>query len=91
MLDKIFSLQSNPLDKDDEGSRTIVQPVNTKSIIVRDGVSTPDEVWNPETEIMTAMTNKFDFFPNLFKPEEDANGNGILDPGEDIYSIDKKA
>ena len=33
------------------------------------------------------MTNNFDFFPNLFKPEEDANGT-ILDPGEDIYSVD---
>ena len=40
-----------------------------------------------QIEIMKAMTNNFDFFPNLFKPEEDANGNGVLDPGEDIYSV----
>ena len=53
-------------------------------------VSTPDEVWDPDTEILAAMTNNFDFFPNLFKPEEDANGNGILDPGEDIYSVDEE-
>ena len=84
------SLLSNPLNVDEEGSRTIVQPMNTKSIIVRDGVSTPEEAWDPGTEIMTSMTNNFDFFPNLFKPEEDANGNGILDPGEDIYSVDEE-
>jgi len=80
------SLESTPLDKDDNNSRSIVQPTGTNSIIVRDGVSTPDEVWNPETEIMSALTNNFDFFPNTFKPDEDTNGNGVLDEGEDIYS-----
>ena len=67
-----------------------MQPASTQSIIVKEGVSTPDEVWDPGTEILAAMTNNFDFFPNLFKPEEDANGNGILDPGEDIYSVDEE-
>ena len=54
---------------------------------MREGFKAPDEVWNQETEIIKAFTNKFDFFPNTFKPEEDKNGNGILDPGEDFYSI----
>ena len=80
------SLDTNPLDEEDNNSRSIVQPSSTNSIIVRDGVSTPDEVWDPGTEIMTALTNNFDFFPNTFKPDEDTNGNGVLDPGEDIYS-----
>ncbi len=80
------SLESTPLDAEDNNSRSIVQTTDTSSIIVRDGVSTPDEVWNPETEIMKALTNNFDFFPNTFKPDEDTNGNGILDKGEDIYS-----
>mgnify|MGYP001415675175 CR=1 FL=1 len=80
------SLESTPLDAEDNNSRSIVQTTDTNSIIVRDGVSTPDEVWNPETEIMAALTNNFDFFPNTFKPDEDTNGNGILDEGEDIYS-----
>ena len=84
------SLNATPLDEDDNGSRSIVQPASTQSIIVKEGVSTPDEVWDPGTEILAAMTNNFDFFPNLFKPEEDANGNGILDPGEDIYSVDEE-
>ena len=80
------SLESSPLDKDDNNSRSIVQPTSTSSVIVRDGVSTPDEVWDPGTEIMAALTNNFDFFPNTFKPDEDSNGNGKLDDGEDIYS-----
>lgn len=83
------ALDAVPLDKDDASSRSIVQPTNTNSIIVRDGVSTPDEVWDPGTEIMAAFTNNFDFFPNTFRPDEDSNGNGILDPGEDIYSINE--
>ncbi len=81
------SLDADPLDKEDNNSRSIVQPTSTDSIIVRDGVSTPDEVWDPGTEIMAALTNNFDFFPNTFKPDEDSNGNGKLDPGEDIYSL----
>ena len=81
------SLAAAPLDKEDNNSRSIVQPTSTNSIIVRDGVSTPDEVWDPGTEIMAALTNNFDFFPNTFKPDEDSNGNGKLDPGEDIYSL----
>ncbi|OUU39934.1 MAG: hypothetical protein CBC16_06980 [Verrucomicrobia bacterium TMED56] len=84
------SLNTKPLDSNDESSRAIVEPAMTQSIIVKEGISSPDEVWDPNTEILSAMTNNFDFFPNLFKPEEDANGNGILDPGEDIYSVNEE-
>ena len=83
------SLNTVALDKDDNDSRAIVKPTNTNTIIVRDGVSTPDELWDPDTEIIQALTNNFDFFPNTFRPDEDSNGNGKLDPGEDIYSIDE--
>ena len=83
------ALDADPLNKDDNNSRAIVQPTSTNSIIVKDGVSTPDEMWNPDTEIMSALTNNFDFFPNTFKPTEDSNGNGELDDGEDIYSINE--
>ena len=82
-------LSSTPLDPDDNQSRETVQVAGTNTIIVRDGVDTPDEVWNPETEIMSALTNKFDFFPKVFRPDEDSNGNGVLDDGEDIYSLDE--
>ena len=82
-------ITSTPLDPDDNGSRETVQVAGTDTIIVRDGVDTPDEVWDPGTEIMTALTNNFDFFPNTFKPDEDSNGNGKLDEGEDIYRIDE--
>ena len=60
------SLESSPLDKDDNNSRSIVQPTSTSSVIVRDGVSTPDEVWDPGTEIMAALTNNFDFFWSFY-------------------------
>ena len=82
-------ITASPLDPDDNGSRETVQVAGTKTIIVRDGVDTPEEVWDPGTEIMVALTNNFDFFPNTFKPDEDVNGNGKLDPGEDIYRIDE--
>lgn len=82
-------LSSTPLDPDDNESRETVQVAGTNTIIVRDGVDTPDEVWNPETEIMAALTNNFDFFPKIFRPDEDSNGNGVLDDGEDIYSLDE--
>ncbi len=82
-------ITASPLDPEDNGSRETVQVAGTKTIIVRDGVDTPEEVWDPGTEIMVALTNNFDFFPNTFKPDEDVNGNGILDPGEDIYRIDE--
>ena len=35
----------------------------------REGFKAPDEVWNQETGTKT-FTNKFDFFPNTFKPEK---------------------
>ena len=58
-----------------------------KTYLVREGFKAPDTVWNEDADIKEAFTNKFDFFPNTFKPEEDKNGNGVLDKGEDFYSI----
>ena len=61
----------------------------TETVLVRDGVKTPSEPWNPKAEIGAAFTNNFDFFPNTFKPQEkDENGNGVVDPSEDLYSVD---
>jgi hypothetical protein len=75
---------------DDEVSRENVEVQGAKTYVVREGFKAPDSVWNEETDIATAFTNKFDLFPNTFKPNEDKNGNGILDPGEDIYSISEE-
>ena len=74
-------------NQDKDSPRENVEVQGAKTYVVREGFKAPDEVWNQETEIIKAFTNKFDFFPNTFKPEEDKNGNGILDPGEDFYSI----
>ena len=71
----------------DESVRENVEVQGAKTYVVREGFKAPDSVWNEEADIATAFTNKFDFFPNTFKPEEDKNGNGVLDAGEDIYSI----
>jgi hypothetical protein len=81
-------ITATPLDPEDNGSRETVQVAGTNTVIVRDGVDTPEELWDPGTEIMAALTNNFDFFPNTFKPDEDVNGNGKLDDGEDIYTYD---
>jgi hypothetical protein len=75
---------------EDEVSRENVEVQGAKTYVVREGFKAPDSVWNEETDIATAFTNKFDLFPNTFKPNEDKNGNGILDPGEDIYSISEE-
>lgn len=74
---------------EDENIRENVEVQGAKTYVVREGFKAPDTVWNEEADIVTAFTNKFDFFPNTFKPEEDKNGNGILDPGEDFYSINE--
>ncbi|HAE12227.1 MAG TPA: hypothetical protein DCG39_11355 [Opitutae bacterium] len=61
----------------------------SKTYVVREGSKAPDEVWNPQSDIGAAFTNKFDFFPNTFKPHEtDKNNNGKADPEEDFYSIE---
>jgi hypothetical protein len=73
----------------DEDSRENVEVQGAKTYVVREGFKAPDSVWNEDADIATAFTNKFDFFPNTFKPQEDKNGNGILDPGEDFYSINE--
>ena len=60
-----------------------------KTYVVREGSKAPDEVWNPKSDIGAAFSNKFDFFPNTFKPQEtDKNNNGKADPEEDFYSIE---
>ncbi len=69
--------------------RENVELFGSKSYVVREGYKAPDELWNPDSDIATAFSNNFDFFPNTFKPQEvDKNNNGIVDPGEDFYSIE---
>ena len=77
----------NAIDKNSTDSRENVEVQGAKTYLVREGFKAPDSVWNEEADIKEAFTNKFDFFPNTFKPEEDKNGNGVLDKGEDFYSI----
>ena len=69
------------------GDRENVEVNGAKIYVVREGFKAPDGVWDEDADIMVALTNKFDFFPNTFKPDEDKNGNGKLDEGEDFYSI----
>ena len=71
------------------GGRENVEVKGAKTYVVRDGFKAPDTVWDPNAEIAKAFTNNFDFFPNTFKPqEEDKNQNGVVDEGEDFYSIE---
>jgi len=71
------------------GDRENVEVKGAKTYVVRDGFKAPDTVWDPNAEIAKAFTNNFDFFPNTFKPqEEDKNQNGVVDEGEDFYSIE---
>ena len=80
-------ITSKPLTS---GERENVEISGAKTYVVRDGFKAPDGVWNPETDIAKAFTNKFDFFPNTFKPQEiDKNQNGKVDLGEDFYSIEE--
>ncbi len=76
------SLSDNEID-----SRENVEVQGAKTYVVRKGFKAPDGVWDEDADIATAFSNKFNFFPNTFKPEEDKNGNGTLDKDEDFYSI----
>ena len=75
------------LDNDPEDVRENVVVQGAKTYVVREGFKAPDGVWDKDADIATAFTNNFDFFPNTFKPDEDKNGNGLLDPGEDFYGF----
>ncbi|MDG1139747.1 MAG: DUF1538 domain-containing protein [Opitutales bacterium] len=77
------------LPSDSDGVRENVEVQGAKAYVVREGFKAPDGVWDEGTDIATAFTNNFDFFPNTFKPQEDKNGNGILDPGEDFYGFNQ--
>ena len=77
------------LPGDSDGVRENVEVQGAKAYVVREGFKAPDGVWDEGTDIATAFTNNFDFFPNTFKPQEDKNGNGILDPGEDFYGFNQ--
>jgi multisubunit Na+/H+ antiporter MnhC subunit len=80
------SIVPSPLSN---GERENVQVRGAKAYVVREGYKAPDAVWNPDADIASAFSNKFDFFPNTFKPQEiDKNNNGKADPGEDFYSIE---
>ncbi len=71
------------------GGRENVEVKGAKTYVVREGFKAPDSVWDPNADIAKAFTNKFDFFPNTFRPqEEDKNQNGLVDAGEDFYSIE---
>jgi hypothetical protein len=79
-------ISSNPLNL---GDRENVEVKGAKTYVVRDGFKAPDTVWDPNADIAKAFTNNFDFFPNTFRPqEEDKNQNGVVDEGEDFYSIE---
>jgi multisubunit Na+/H+ antiporter MnhC subunit len=75
------------LDNDPDDVRENVVVQGAKTYVVREGFKAPDGVWDEDADIATAFTNNFDFFPNTFKPQEDKNGNGLLDPGEDFYGF----
>jgi len=75
------------LGNDSDEVRENVAVQGAKTYVVREGFKAPDGVWDKDADIATAFTNNFDFFPNTFKPDEDKNGNGLLDPGEDFYGF----
>jgi hypothetical protein len=75
------------LSENENDSRENVEVQGAKTYVVRKGFKAPDGVWNEDSDIATAFTNKLNFFPNTFKPEEDKNGNETLDKDEDFYSI----
>ena len=72
-----------------------VQVDGAEIFIVREGYKSPDANWKLNSEqnetvgqsIAGSFTNGLGFFPNTFKPEEDKNGNGVLDKGEDFYGL----
>jgi multisubunit Na+/H+ antiporter MnhC subunit len=75
------------LSDNEKDSRENVEVQGAKTYVVRKGFKAPDGVWDEDADIATAFSNKFNFFPNTFKPEEDKNGNGTLDKDEDFYSV----
>ena len=80
-------IDSSSGNSESENLRKRYQVKNAETYVVREGFKAPDGVWNEDADIATAFTNNFDFFPNTLKPEEDKNGNGVLDPGEDFYGF----
>ena len=85
---KVNDAQLNPVAlSEEEGARLNLEVSNAKVYVVSEGYKTPDEVWNPESDLKEAFTNGFNFFPNTYKPEEDKNGNGKVDEGEDFYTL----
>jgi multisubunit Na+/H+ antiporter MnhC subunit len=74
---------------DPDDARENVEVQGAKTYVVREGFKAPDGVWDKDADIATAFSNNFDFFPNTFKPDEDKNGNGLLDPGEDFYGLNE--
>ena len=79
----------NLLTGDSDDARENVEVQGAKTYVVREGFKAPDGVWDKDADIATAFSNNFDFFPNTFKPDEDKNGNGLLDPGEDFYGLNE--
>ena len=79
----------NLLAGDSDDARENVEVQGAKTYVVREGFKAPDGVWDKDADIATAFSNNFDFFPNTFKPDEDKNGNGLLDPGEDFYGLNE--
>ncbi len=85
-----------PLPLKSDSSRENVLVEGAQVYLVRDGFKTPDAAWKLNAEqnqtvaqsISVSFSNGFNFFPNTFKPNEDKNANGVLDPGEDFYSFD---
>ena len=71
------------------GERENVQLNGAQLYVVREGYKAPDAIWDPNADIASTFSNKLDFFPNTFRPQEvDKNNNGVVDPGEDFYSIE---
>jgi len=71
------------------GERENVELQGARIYVVREGFKAPDAIWDPNADIATTFTNNLDFFPNTFRPQEsDKNGNGVIDAGEDFYTIE---
>jgi hypothetical protein len=82
---KDASLNAVPLSSE-EGSRLNLEVANAKVYVVSEGYKVPTDIWNPDSDLKKSFTNGFNFFPNTYRPEEDKNGNGKVDPGEDFYT-----
>jgi hypothetical protein len=73
----------------DVDSRLSLEVSNAKAYVVSEGTKGPTAIWNPDSDLKKTFTNGFNFFPNTYRPVEDKNGNGEIDPGEDFYSLDE--